>query len=327
MLVGARLRPSEIVTFVHLPTPLERADRLGAAIGLPAGRLWVKRDDLAGPATGGNKARKLELLVSDALAGGCDVLVTAGGPQSNHCRLTAAAAARVGIHSVLLFNSQPPSRIESNQMLELILGGERRFVGPMALEDLNAVVGRVADELRAGGRRPYEIPIGGSSPRGASAYGAAADEILTQLGHSDVLVITATGSGGTQAGLAARLGHGRVLGIDTGAVTDPSATVRRLAIEVANILGLTPPSGEPRIAQDQIGAGYGEPTQACLRAIRLAARTEGLLLDPVYSGKAMAGLGALPQSALQAAAIVFLASGGVPALFESRFAGWLSGPG
>jgi D-cysteine desulfhydrase len=138
-------------------------------------------------------------------------------------------------------------------------------------------------------------------------------------------VITATGSGGTQSGLAARLGHERVLGVDVGAVADPIATVRRLTIEVAALCGLLAPTGEPRIARDQIGAGYGAATRACLDAIRLAARTEGLVLDPVYSGKAMAGLMALPRSELNARAVVFLATGGVPALFESGYEEWLTG--
>ena len=194
------------------------------------------------------------------------------------------------------------------------------------MDELNAAVESIAGELRSDGRRPYVIPVGGSSPLGASAYATAADEILADLGHDDLLVITATGSGGTQAGLAARLGHERVLGIDVGALVDPVAAVRRLAIEVAALRGLPAPVGEPRVGRDQIGAGYGAVTDACLGAIRLAARTEGLLLDPVYSGKAMAGLMALPPSELQATAVVFLATGGVPALFETRFADSLADP-
>ena len=310
----------------HLPTPLEQADRLGAAIGLGTGRLWIKRDDCTGLATGGNKTRKLERLVADALATRCDVLVTAGGLQSNHARTTAAAAAKVGIGCVLAFNSDPVSETEANQLLDLLFGAERRFVGPLALDDLNAVLERIAAELRAEGRRPYVIPVGGSSPLGASAYAIAAEEITADLGHDDVLVITATGSGGTQAGLAARLGHDRVLGIDVGALADPASAIRNLTIAVAELLHLPRPSGEPRLVGDQIGDGYGAMTSACLDATRLAARTEGLLLDPVYSGKAMAGLVALPQSERQAKAIVFVATGGVPSLFESRYERWLSQP-
>ena len=311
-------------TIAHLPTPLERADRLGAALGLETGRLWVKRDDCTGLATGGNKARKLQLLVADAIGRGCDVLVTAGGPQSNHARQPAAAAARVGMDCVLAFNSEPPGRIESNQLLDVIFGAERLFAGPVAMEDLNGFVDSIAVELRVSGRRPYVIPIGGSSPLGASAYAAAADEIVANLGHEDLQVITATGTGGTQSGLAARLGHERVLGVDVGAVANPAAAVRRLTLDVAELLGLPIPTIEPRIVRDQVGIGYGATTTACLGAIRLAARTEGLVLDPVYSGKAMAGLVALPPSELQAKAIVFLATGGVPALFESRYEAWLS---
>ena len=227
---------------------------------------------------------------------------------------------------VLAFNSDPPGRTEANQLLDVIYGAARRFVGPLAMDDLDAVVERIADELRAAGRRPYVIPLGGSSPLGASAYVTAADEILADLGHDDVLVVTATASGGTHAGLAARLGHERVLGIDVGALADPGRGVRRLTIEVAERLDLPVPTGEPRIVRDQVGDGYGAATDTCLRAIRVAARTEGLLLDPVYSGKAMAGLMALPRSDLQARSVVFLATGGVPALFASRYEAWLSGP-
>jgi len=188
----------------HLPTPLERADHLGRAIGLAPGRLWVKRDDCTGLATGGNKARKLELLVADALATRCDVLVTAGGLQSNHARTTAAAAARVGLGCVLVFNADPPARTEGNQLLDAILGAERRYVGPLTMDDLNGVVSRVAEELRADGRKPYEIPVGGSSPLGASAYVGAADEIVAALGpdyesQKDSLLERSRGLGGTRS--------------------------------------------------------------------------------------------------------------------------------
>jgi D-cysteine desulfhydrase len=193
------------------------------------------------------------------------------------------------------------------------------------MDELNAVVEEIAAELRAHGRSPYVIPVGGSSPLGASAYVSAAEEIVAGLGHDDVLVVTATGSGGTQAGLAARLGHDRVLGVDVGALADPAAVVGALAIEVAALAGLPAPAGEPRLVRDQVGDGYGATTEACRQAIRLAARSEGLLLDPVYSGKALAGLIALPPARLDARAVVFLATGGVPALFASRYQGWLAG--
>ncbi len=308
----------------HIPTPLEHADRLGQALGLAAGRLWVKRDDCTGLAMGGNKARKLDVLVADALAQGCDVLVTAGGVQSNHARMTAAAAARTGLDCVLAFNAERPARTEANQVLDVLFGAERRFLGRIPMDDLNAAIDGIAGELRAAGRRPYVIPIGGSSPLGASAYIAAADEILSDLGHDAVVVVTATGSGGTQAGLAARLGHARVMGVDVGAIADPAAAVRATAIGAAALAGLSLPDGEPWLVRDQVGAGYGAPTDACRNALRLAARLEGLLLDPVYSGKALAGLMAQPAADLPQRAIVFLVTGGVPALFDSRFEAWLA---
>lgn len=313
------------VTLAHLPTPLERADRLGEALSLEPGRLWIKRDDCTGLATGGNKARKLELLLDDALTRGCDVLITAGGPQSNHARSTAAAAARAGIGCVLVFNSDPPPMMEANQLLDVVFGAERRFVGPLPMDDLNGVVEDIARELRADGRRPYVIPVGGSSPLGARAYATAAEEILAQLGHEDAIVVTATGSGGTHAGLAARLGHERVIGVDVGALADPAGVVRRLAPEIAALAGFPAPTGEVRLVRDQVGDGYGATTDACREAIRLAARSEGLLVDPVYSGKALAGLIALPPAELAARAIVFLATGGLPALFASRYVAWLAG--
>jgi L-cysteate sulfo-lyase len=330
------------ISLAHLPTPFEPADRLGRALGLAPGRLWIKRDDLTGLATGGNKARKLELLLGAALAEGADVLVTAGGPQSNHARTTAAAAARAGLACVLAFNSDPPARVEANQVLDALFGAERRFLGPMPMEELNVALEGIANELRAAGRKPYVIPIGGSSPLGASAYARAADEILGQVrsatGHEDVIVVTACGSGGTQAGLAARLGHDRVMGVDVGALADPGAVVRPLTVAVAQLVGLPAPGGEPWIVGGQVGEGYGAPTEACLEALRLTARTEGVLLDPVYSGKAMAGLIAACRGATEpgaasagqarlrgAKAIVFLASGGVPALFASRYETWLTG--
>jgi D-cysteine desulfhydrase len=318
-------RMPDRLRLAHLPTSLEPADRLGAGLGLGAGRMWVKRDDCTGLAMGGNKARKLELLVADALALGADTLVSAGGLQSNHARMTAAAASRAGLGCVLAFNAEPPERLEANQVLDVLLGAERRFLGPIPMDELNPTLERIADELRRGGRRPYVIPIGGSSPLGASAYVAAADEILADLGHDDVLVVTATGSGGTHAGLAARLGHERVMGVDVGAIADPASTVRMLAVEVAALVGLPRPSGETWLVRNQVGERYGAPTSACRDALLLAARLEGLLLDPVYSGKALAGLVALPPGSVPHRAIVFLATGGTPALFDSRYEAWLAG--
>lgn len=323
-------RMPDHLRLAHLPTPLEPADRLGEALGLPPGRFWIKREDCTGLATGGNKARKLALLVADAVVAGADVLVTAGGVQSNHARMTAAAAARGGLDCVLAFNADPPHRLEANQALDALLGAERRFLGPLPLDGLGSALEGIAAELRRAGRRPYVIPLGGSSPRGASAYVAAAEEIVEDLGHEDLLVVTATGSGGTHAGLAARLGHARVLGVDVGAIADPGGVVRALAVEVAALVGLPGPTGEPWLVRDQVGDGYGMPTDGCRAAILLAARREGLLLDPVYSGKAMAGLIALvggpvpPRPSTPHRAIVFLATGGVPTLFASRYGAWLA---
>jgi L-cysteate sulfo-lyase len=311
-------------TAAHLPTPLERADRLGREIGLGDGRLWVKRDDCTGLAMGGNKARKVEVLIADALRMDCDTLVTGGGLQSNHARITAAAAARAGLRCVLVFNADAPPSVEGNQLLDAILGADRRYIGPLALDDLNGAINQIADELRGFGQRPYVIPLGGSSPLGASAYVGAADEIVADLGHQDVLVVTATASGGTHAGLAARLGHERVVGVDVGALADPAPIVSKLTTEVASLVGLKINPHDPQLVRDQVGPGYGAPTEACRAAIRLAAQLEGLILDPVYSGKALAGLINLATRELTARAVVFVATGGAPALFSSRYQAWLA---
>jgi len=228
---------------------------------------------------------------------------------------------------VLAFAGDEPPRVEGNQTLDVLLGAERRFLGGIPLDQLNAAMDGIADELKDAGRRPYVVPFGGSSALGASAYAAAADEVARQVdeavGHEDFVVVTACGSGGTHAGLAAALGHERVMGVDVGALPDPATVVGPLAREVADLVGRPAPSGEPWLVRDQVGDGYAAPTDACLAALRLFASTEAVLLDPVYSGKAAAGLVA-HLAEVDARAIVFLASGGVPALFVSRYEAWLT---
>ncbi|HEX2850602.1 MAG TPA: pyridoxal-phosphate dependent enzyme [Acidimicrobiales bacterium] len=196
-----------------VPTPLEVMDRLGAALGLPAGTLWVKRDDLTGLGGGGNKVRKLEYLCRDALDQRCDVLVTGGGRQSNHVRLTVAAANRLGLDCTVVLSSDPPSTPAGNVLLDELLGAHIVWAGNADYYGTEAAIDAAADAHRAAGRSPYAIPVGGASTIGALGYVVAAQELLDQKAELD-LVVVADGSGGTHAGLVAGLGdHAKVLGV------------------------------------------------------------------------------------------------------------------
>lgn len=317
------------VHLAHLPTPLEPIDRLGRALGLAPGRLWVKRDDCTGLAAGGNKARKLDALCADAIARGCDTLVTAGGAQSNHVRMTAAAANRLGLRAVVLLMADEAEAPTGNLVLDLLLGPDIRWVGRLGYDEADAAVEQEAARLTAGGHPAYPIPIGGASAVGAQGYVVAADELLAQaddLAGGLALVVTADGSGGTHAGLAAGLGtFAPVLGVDVGARRDLPEAVARMAAAAADLAGRPAPTGTPRIDRDHVGPSYGVATPAGREALGLAARLEGLVLDPVYSGKAMAALvtaaraGSLPDDG----AVVFLHTGGLPALFAEGMPAWV----
>ena len=317
------------VALAHLPTPLEPADRLGAALGMAPGALMIKRDDCTGLAGGGNKARKLEYLCADALAQGCDVLVTGGGRQSNHVRMTAAAANRLGLDCTIVLSSDPPSHPTGNVVLDFVLRPEMVWVGDRDYYGCEAAIEETCDRLEADGRRPYRMPIGGASAIGALGYAHAVAELAAQLGQPPEVVVVADGSGGTHAGLVAGLGdHSRVLGVDVGTRPDLDEQIPAKAAETAGLAGLAEPVGTVRIDHERFGTGYGAPTAACREALDLAARTEGLLLDPVYSGKAMAGLiaarrdGRIEPDAL----VVFLHTGGLPALFAHAYADWVRSP-
>jgi D-cysteine desulfhydrase family pyridoxal phosphate-dependent enzyme len=326
-----RLPPK--VPLAHLPTPLELADRLGVAIGLRAGQLWIKRDDCTGLAGGGNKARKLEYLCAEAQAQRCDTLVTGGGPQSNHARMTAAAANKLGLSCTLILAGDEPDRATGNVLLDQLFRSEIVWVGDLDYYATETAIAESCARLKAEGRRPYAIPIGGASTTGAMGYVEAADELDRQL--SGATVVVADGSGGSHAGLVAGLGdHSRVLGVDVGTRPDLDDTVTARAAEVARAAGRATPSGTVRVDHDHIGPGYGAPTDACREALDLAARLEGLVLDPVYTGKALAALITSVANGLvgrDGTDVVFLHTGGSPALFVSRYAPWIgrlpSGPG
>ena len=317
------MRPAPL-PLAHGPTPLEPLDRLSEWLGGP--RLFVKRDDQTGLALGGNKARKLEHLCAEALAQGCDTLVTGGGPQSNHCRMTAAAANRLGLacHLALAGSADPPT---GNLLLDHLLGASLHPTSAREYYEIEASIEAVADDVRAAGGRPYAIPVGGASVTGALGYVDAAREVTGQLAGPLDWIVVADGSGGTHAGLLAGLdGSIRVLGVDVGTRPDLDERVPELAAATAAALDRPAPSGELHIDHTRFGAGYGKPTPECLEAIRAAARLEGLILDPVYTGKAMAGLiGWVREGRFREhQSVLFWHTGGAPALFAGSYGDWLT---
>ena len=314
------------VPLAHLPTPLEPMDRLSEALGGP--RLLVKRDDCTGLALGGNKARKLQHLCAEALATGCDVLVTGGGAQSNHVRMTAAAANRLGLECHVALSTDAPEAPDAgpggNLLLDTMLGAHVHFVGPCEYYGLEDAIEALTGELSRAGRRPFAMPVGGASVTGVTAYADAVDELRGQLGGETVdWVVVADGSGGTHAGLLAGFGADvPVLGVDVGTRPDLDEVVPRLANEAAARTGRFAPPAVAVVDHDRFGAGYGELTDDGLEAIQLAARLEGLVLDPVYTGKAMAGLIAAVRDGrfTSADTVVFWHTGGAPALFATKYA-------
>jgi len=313
------------VALAHLPTPLEPMRRLAAHLDMDEDALWVKRDDCTGLAGGGNKARKLEYLCEDAQVHGCDTLVTGGGRQSNHVRMTAAAANKLGFHCTVVFGSDAPSVPSGNVVLDELLAVEMVWAGPLDYYGVEAAIDHTTRRLAEEGRKPYAMPIGGASVTGALGYVRAAQELARQHSRID-LVVVADGSGGTHAGLVAGLGsHERVLGVDVGTRPDLDEQVPQKATETARLAGLAEPTGKIQIDHERFGDGYGVPTDECREALDLAARLEGLILDPVYSGKAMAGLIAARREGRieRDTNVVFLHTGGMPALFASTYAEWI----
>ena len=322
---AVRLAPIPRYPLMSLPTPLMRARNLEAALGDPCPRIYLKRDDLTGLAFGGNKARKLEYLLADALATGANLLVTEGAVQSNHARMTAAAAAIAGLRSLLVLDARNGDALAGNLLLDRLMGAEVRIVPDQAARV--ATMERIEDELRAAGERPYVIPTGGSVPLGAVGYVAMVFELLAQLltlSEAPVRLYHATSSMGTQAGLVvgARAASApfEVRGIAVERpIEDLIATGAALANATTELLDLTADFTEADLVIDGdfVGAGYGKPTPEGMEAIRLLARTEAVFLDPVYSGKAMAGLIAHVRAGQfdPTASVVFLHTGGGPSLF------------
>lgn len=299
------------VSLARLPTPLHPLRRLSAELGV---EVWCKRDDLTGAALSGNKVRKLEFLLADAQRSGADVVITTGGIQSNHARATAVAARELGLRPVLLLRGEPPPVPDGNLLLDRLLGAEVHWCTPDEYRARrNERMAEIADELRAGGERPYVVPEGGSNGLGALGYVRAAEEVADGQARFDH-VVCAVGSGGTLAGLALGPDVGRVHGV---AVCDDRATfsarVRAIAAEAG--LGL-PPEGERwEVTEGYQGPGYGVATAEVWDTIAHVARLEGLVLDPVYTGKAMHALVSEARAGRWRGRLLYWHTGGVFGLF------------
>jgi L-cysteate sulfo-lyase len=281
--------------FVLAPTPVEPMPSLSLLLG-GGPRLSIKRDDAIPFGFGGNKVRKLALVTAQAVADGADTLITAGGVQSNHARATAAAAAKLGLHAVLVANGKAPERPTANALLDELLGAQVVYVP--SREDRVPMMQQLAGRLRDPGRRPFVIPVGASTPLGALGFVLAVAELVDQIGAPDVIVHS-TSSGGTQAGLVAGCRlldlHTRVVGIsadDSSASLQPQ--VRAIISGIADLMDLDVAGlarGTAIEVDDRfVGDGYGVPTDESREALELAARTEAIFLDPTYTAKAMAGL-------------------------------------
>ena len=326
------------IPLARLPTPLEPSPRLGASLGIDL--LW-KRDDLTGLELSGNKARKLEFLLADAEAHGADVLVTCGGVQSNHCRATAFAAAKRGLASVVLLRVPEPARpprLEANALLDRLAGAEIRWVSHEEYRRRGEIMDAVADGLRAAGRRPYVIPEGGSNALGSWGYVLAVEELLAQLPPSwregPVTIAYACGSAGTAAGVelgVRRAGWRGARPVAFAVCNDARYFREAIAAICADARWRWPrlpevSAGEIEVDDRFVGPGYAIATDEGLDLVRRVAAADGILLDPVYTGKAMLGVAtrAREASATPGGRVVFLHTGGAFGLFP--FAPRLVGP-
>jgi D-cysteine desulfhydrase family pyridoxal phosphate-dependent enzyme len=313
----------------HLPTPVEFLPTLTELGRGP--KIFVKRDDQTGLALGGNKARKLEFLLGEALSLGADTVITAGAVQSNHCRQTAAAAARCHLSCVLVLYGSEPDRYTGNLLLDGLLGAELRWT---RRELRDAELQNAFQEASARGKKPYLIPYGGSNPTGATGYVCAMAELVAQWDENSSgsplpdWIILPSGSGGTQAGmlLGAREFHypGRILGISVDEPADSFAPrIARLVNETGDFLGIDAPGVDASVLvnSEYLGRGYGVAGAAELEAIQMFARAEGLLLDPVYTGRAAAGMiDLIGKGTIRPhESVLFWHTGGAPALFASQY--------
>jgi 1-aminocyclopropane-1-carboxylate deaminase/D-cysteine desulfhydrase-like pyridoxal-dependent ACC family enzyme len=310
------------IALAHYPTPIEAADRLRAALGRSP-RLLIKRDDAIAFGFGGNKVRKIEMVAAQASAEGANLLITTGGVQSNHCRVTAAAAARLGMKCLIVANGAPPERLSGNALLDSMYGADVRYVASRA--DRAPAMEQAAAEWRAQGGRPWVIPLGASTPLGALGFARAVGEMVEQLDHAPDVIFHSTSSGGTQAGLVAGCAlHGlptRVVGISADeSVAGLQSTVGGIVEGIGRLLGIDGAAlaTRPVEADDRfVGDGYGVPTAASREAQALLARTDALIVDHTYTAKALAGMiGWIRDGRLSAdATVLFWHTGGQVGVF------------
>jgi D-cysteine desulfhydrase len=313
--------------FAHLPTPIEELATLSAVLGGP--RLLIKRDDQTGLAFGGNKTRKLEFLIAEAQEQGADTLISGGAIQSNHCRQTAAAAARYGFKCKLVLSGEKPQQLSANILLDNLFGAEVIYVEDRNFRD--QTLQEAFDKTKAEGGKPYLVPYGGSSPTGALGYVFAVEEFMNQNVHVD-WILFGTSSGGTHAGLV--LGQrifnfkGKVLGIS---IDEPEEQLKnhvsQLASNASEKLGerINFTKDDVLANENYCQSGYGVFGEGEREAIHLFARHEGLLLDPVYTGRAAAGMIDLIRKGFfkKDETILFWHTGGQPALFADKYSGHL----
>ena len=322
----ARLDALPAEPFFTPPTALDEMRRLRDALGPTAPRLFVKRDDAIPFAFGGNKVRKLSLVAVEAHARGADTLITIGGVQSNHMRATASVAARLGMHCVLIANGSPPPVPRANALLDLLLGAEVQYVA--SREQRTSTMQTLASRMRVDGRKPYEIPLGASTPLGAAAYARAVGELLAQLPDGIVpdAIVHACSSGGTHAGLLAGCAfHGLATQVIGVSADDPAASIETTVRGIigglgtmAGVDGTTLARNVPVTVDDNfIGDGYGIATPASREAQTMAARTEALFVDHTYTAKALAALIAYVRAGRFRAehTIVFWHTGGQVGIF------------
>ncbi len=311
------------------PSPLHPLPRFSQAVGC---EVWIKRDDIGPVGLAGNKVRKFELLLGAAMAEGADTIITTGAAQSNSARTAAAAAAQLGLRCVLVLTGDPPPQNRANVLLDRLFGAEVRFVGPVGWAELPTLLRAVAEEGRAEGRRPFIAPVGASSPLGSLGFAQAYLELRHQLDGlrprlTEPVVVHTSTSGGTHAGLvvgrAVAGGGPETVAIDAGGVlADPGPDLAALATAAGALIGLdhTFHAAELEVHLNFAGDGYGRPSPEGLDAIRLLARTEGIVCDPVYSGKGLAGLIALARSGRFAdQPALFWHTGGWHALFDPQY--------
>lgn len=292
----ATLRALPLEVLASHPTPIDRLRRLELALGSGAPAIFMKRDDLLSFGMGGNKVRKLQAVLAPARATGADTLITCGGVQSNHCRVTAAAGAALGLKVILVVNGEPQATPTGNARLDRLFGAEMHYVD--SREARHPAMEAIDDQLRAAGRHPHVIPLGASTALGAAGFARGVEEVLA-AGLQPDLIVHSTSSGGTQAGLIAGttlFGMScRVLGVSA---DDPAealtSTIGTLLDGMSDLIGAAPSAlgrtREIEVDDTEVGGGYGVPTSASTEAMEMVARTEGIVLDPVYTAKAMAGL-------------------------------------